>query len=75
MANIIYKLNVALVSMQLEDNAHQENVFKHFFYCTFIINILIIFFTQSFQGKINDLMVRISPFNQGYKVQSFFKKN
>jgi hypothetical protein len=30
MANIIYKLNVALVSMQLEDNAHQENVFKPF---------------------------------------------
>jgi len=38
-----------------------------------MINIIIIFFTQSFQGKINDLMVRISPFNQGYKVQSFFK--
>jgi len=72
MANIIYKLNVALVSMQLEDNAHQENVFKPFFYCTFIINILIIFFTQSFQGKINDLMVRISPSTKGTRFNPFF---
>jgi len=31
MANIIYKLNAALVSMQFQDNAHQENVFKPFF--------------------------------------------
>jgi hypothetical protein len=28
------------------------------------INILIIFFTQYFQIKISDLMVKISPFNQ-----------
>jgi hypothetical protein len=36
-----------------------------------MINILIIFLTQYFQQKISDIMVRISPFNQGYGVQSF----
>jgi ABC-type phosphate/phosphonate transport system permease subunit len=74
MANIIYKLNVASVSMQLQDNAPKiKNQTPKKNYCTLTINILIIFFTQIFQGKISDLLVRISPFNQGYKVQSFFK--
>jgi hypothetical protein len=31
---------------------------------TTMMNILIIFFTQYFQGKISDLVVRISPFNR-----------
>jgi hypothetical protein len=31
---------------------------------TTMMNILIIFFTQYFPRKINDLVVRISPFNQ-----------
>jgi hypothetical protein len=30
-ANIIYKLNMALVSKQLQDNAQKENIFKPFF--------------------------------------------
>jgi hypothetical protein len=30
---------------------------------TIMMNILIIFFTQYFPGKINDFVFRISPFN------------
>jgi hypothetical protein len=37
-----------------------------------MINILIIFLTQYFQ-KTKDPIIKISPFSQSFKVQSFFQ--
>ncbi len=39
-----------------------------------MINTLIIFLTQHFQGKKSDLLVKISPFNQRVKMVHIFLK-
>ncbi len=53
---------------------NKKNIFDFFSYIQTMINILIIFITQYFQGKKGDLMVRVSSFNQWVQSLILFSK-
>jgi len=62
---------LAIFHPQKNVHAQWEKIKLFIYYTQTIIHILIINFIWYFKGKINDLVVKISPSTKRYKVQSF----